>query len=69
MEKYISKRHKKIAVMTKRVNVSLDDKTHMLLKIVASMKDMTLAEYLEKAAEKSLSEDKKILEKLKEELP
>lgn len=55
--------------MTKRVNVSLDDKTHMLLKIVASMKDMTLAEYLEKAAEKALGEDKKILEKLKEDLP
>jgi predicted HicB family RNase H-like nuclease len=55
--------------MSKRVNIKLDDKTHMLIKIIASMKDQTLNEYLEKAVEDSLEKDRDILKKLKEDLP
>jgi predicted HicB family RNase H-like nuclease len=55
--------------MSKRVNIKIDDKTHMLIKIIATMKDQTLNEYLESAVEKALDEDKEFLSKLKEELP
>ena len=55
--------------MSKRVNIKLEDKTHMLVKIIASMKDLTLNEYLEQAVEESLEKDKELLKKLKEELP
>lgn len=55
--------------MSKRVNIKIDDKTHMLIKILASMKDQTLNEYLEKAVEERLEKDKGLLQKLKEELP
>ena len=50
---------------TKRVNIELKDDVHTKAKIIAVLKGMTLNEYLEKAIEKALKKDKKVLDKVK----
>ena len=50
---------------TKRVNIALKDEVHTRAKVIAVLKGLTLNEYLERAIEKALEKDKKILEKVR----
>ncbi len=49
----------------KRVNIALKDDVHTKAKVIAVLKGLTLNEYLEKAIEKALEKDKKVLDKVK----
>ena len=47
-----------------KVNIGLEDKTHAQAKIIATIKKISLAKYLEEAIEKAVREDKKLLEEI-----
>jgi predicted HicB family RNase H-like nuclease len=47
-----------------KVNIGLQDKIHAQAKIIATVKKISLAEYLEKAVEKAVQDDKKLLEEI-----
>ena len=48
----------------KDINIELEDKTHSLAKVCATLKNITMKEYLQKAIEKAIEKDKEILKKL-----
>lgn len=48
--------------MQKKVNIGLADKVHARAKVIATMKNTSLAKYLAEAIEKAVSEDKDLLE-------
>lgn len=51
--------------MAKRVNIELTDEVHTKIKIIATLKKITLASYLQKAVEDAIKKDKDIIEKVK----
>lgn len=48
----------------KDINIELKDKTHSLAKVCATLKNITMKEYLQKAIESAIEKDKDILKKL-----
>ena len=50
--------------MTKKVNIGLEDKTHAQAKIIATIKKISLAQYLEEAIQKAVKDDKNLLEEI-----
>ncbi|HLD87620.1 MAG TPA: hypothetical protein VJB12_06185 [Candidatus Nanoarchaeia archaeon] len=50
--------------MTKKVNIGLQDKVHAQAKIIATVKKISLQDYLAIAIEKLVQEDKKFIEEL-----
>ncbi|NQU98223.1 hypothetical protein HQ533_02045 [Candidatus Woesearchaeota archaeon] len=55
---------KRVNTETKAINLVLSDKTHDLAKICAVLKKTTLKEYIKKAIEVAIEEDKKLLKEL-----
>ncbi len=51
--------------MAKKVNIELTDEIHTRVKIIAALKKITLASYLQKAVEDAVKKDKDIIEKMK----
>ena len=49
----------------KKVNIELSDETHTKVKIIAALKKITLASYLQKAVEDAVKKDKDTIEKMK----
>lgn len=51
--------------MVKRVNIELSDEVHTKIKIISTLKKITLSEYLQKIVEDGVKKDKEIIEKIK----
>jgi len=50
--------------MTKKVNIGLKDKVHAQAKILATIKHIPMAKFLEEAIEKAVEKEKKLLEEI-----
>lgn len=48
----------------KKVNIALQEKTHLQAKIIAVVKGINLSQYLEQAIEEAIKKDKKLIENI-----
>ncbi len=48
----------------KKVNIGLEEKTHMQAKIISVVKGVSLNEYIQEALEKAIEKDKDIIRNL-----
>jgi len=65
IEKYLNNKYYFCNVMSK-VNIALKDSVHKKAKVIAVLKNLRLADYLEKAIEDAVKKDSAIIKKLGE---
>ena len=49
----------------KKVNIGLKEETHQLAKIISTLKNVTLADFLREAIEEAVKKESEIVEKIK----
>ncbi len=48
----------------KRVNISINDETHVRAKIISALTNKTLSDYLQKAVEDAIEKDKDVIKNI-----